>query len=109
MIGAPGDKIVEISWIATPFRAERFLELWGPAAEAALDYGASAQVLLRSKTDPSKFLQLAAFPDKVSFERYWLSEEIAEIRAELSGCFGLPVYPAWHEISVAGERTLETS
>jgi hypothetical protein len=102
VIGQPGDHVVEISWIANPFRGDRFEEIWRPAAEAALDYGATAQLFLRSETDRNMFVQYAAFPDKLLFERYWISEEISEARAEANGLYQLPVLPEWHEIIAAG-------
>jgi hypothetical protein len=102
MIGEPGSSVVRIEWVTNPFRADRFEEVWRPAAEAALDYGASAYAFLRSKDDPIRFTQYAAFADKLEFERYWLSEEIAEVRALASGLFNLPILPVWLQIVGAG-------
>ncbi|MEA2347258.1 MAG: hypothetical protein QOG62_1045, partial [Thermoleophilaceae bacterium] len=66
MIGSPGDLVVEIAWIINPFRGDKFLEVWEPVAEASLDFGATAQTLIRSQTDPAKFFQYSTWPDKVS-------------------------------------------
>lgn len=98
MIGTPGTLVVEINWVANPFRGEKFERAWRGAAEAALDYGATSYAFLKSKEDPLHFKQLAVFPDKLSWERYWLSEEISEARAEASGLFQLPILPEWHEV-----------
>lgn len=98
MIGEPGAHVVEINWIANPFRGEKFERAWRPAAEAALDYGARSYAFIKSKEDPLQFTQLAVFEDKVAFERYWLSEEISEARAAASGLFQIPVVPEWYEV-----------
>jgi hypothetical protein len=90
--------VVEIRWNINPFRAEQFEAAWRRPAEAVLDYGATAWAFLHCKDDPLQFVQLAAFPDKVAFDRYWLSEEIAEARAEASGLYQVPVLPVWHEL-----------
>ena len=98
-----GDTVVVILWHANPFRGDKFEDAWRPAAAAALDYGASYWALLRSKDDPLDFMQIAAFKDKVEFERYWFSEEIAEARAEAMGLFQVPVLPLWLRAVDAGE------
>ena len=85
MIGKPGDTLIVINWVANPFRAEKFLKLWLPSAEAVLDYGASEWALLRSAEDPQKIDQLAVFVNKTDFDRYWYSEEISDARTEASG------------------------
>ncbi|HEV2074889.1 MAG TPA: hypothetical protein VGR10_01470 [Thermoleophilaceae bacterium] len=110
MIGAPGTGVVEIRWVANPFRADRFERAWLPVAEAALDFGAHAWAFVRSREDPQLFTQYATFPDKLSFERYWYSEEVAEARAEASGLFQVPVLPIWNDVVGSGataDRALE--
>ena len=93
---------VTILWHANPFRADKFEDAWRPAAEAALDYGASSWALMRSKDDPLDFMQMASFPDKKAFERYWFSEELAEARAEASGTYEVPILPVWFRVVDAG-------
>jgi hypothetical protein len=105
LIGEPGTGLIEIAWVANPFRGDRFERAWLPACEAALDYGARAWALVRSLEDPLMFTQFATFPDKLSFERYWYSEEVAEARAEATGLFQVPVLPVWY--GVVGSGTLE--
>lgn len=102
MLGEPGRGVIEIKWVANPFRGEKFERAWLPAAEAALDYGARSWALIRSREDGQHFTQLATFPDKLSFERYWNSEEIAEARAEASGLYQVPVLPVWYAVSGSG-------
>jgi hypothetical protein len=48
------------------------------------------------------FGQLALFPDKTDFDRYWYSEEIATARALASGLYQVPVLPSYWEVSGMG-------
>jgi hypothetical protein len=105
LIGPPGSGLVEIRWVANPFRGDKFERAWLPACAAALEFGAHSWALIRSREDPLAFTQYATFADKVSFERYWYSEELAEARAEASGLFQVPVLPVWYGVVDSG--TLE--
>jgi hypothetical protein len=105
MIGKPGDNVVVINWVANPFRGDKFLAAWLPAAEAVLDYGATEWAFMRSSEDSQKFDQFAVFPDKTDFERYWYSQEIADIRAQASGLYQVPLLPVWW--TVAGSGAIE--
>jgi hypothetical protein len=89
--------MVIINWVANPFRGDRFEEAWQPAAAAATKYGASAWAFTRSKDDPLSFMQVAVFEKKMDFERYWLSEEIAEARVQAGGLYQVPILPVWYE------------
>ena len=100
---APADPVaVQIKWVANPFRGERFEELWTPAAEAVMHYGATAWAFLRDKDGLLDFTQWALFPTKLDFERYWYSEEISTAREEASGLFQVPVLPTYHILVAAG-------
>ena len=105
----PDDSVVLIAWHANPFRGDKFEDAWRPAAAAAIDYGATYWALLRSKDDPLDFIQVAAFREKVDFERYWYSEEISEARAEAMGLFQVPVLPIWLRAVDAGELAADVS
>ena len=96
------DNVVTILWHATPFRGDRFEDVWRPVAAAALDYGATFWAFWRSKDDPLDFTQVAIFPDKGSFERYWFAEEVAEARVEAAGYFQVPVLPLWFRVVGTG-------
>ena len=105
-----GEKVVTILWHATPFRGDKFEDAWRPAAEAALDYGATWWAFFRSSDDPLDFTQMAVFPEgKVQFERYWYSEEIAEARAEASCYYQVPVLPVFFRVTGAGEIVPDTA
>jgi hypothetical protein len=103
MIGVAGDIFVEINWITNPFRAEKFLAIWLPAAEAVLDYGATGWSLIRSSDDPQHFVQLALFAKKVDFERYWYSTEVADYRVQATGLFQVPIQPVWYTVEGSGQ------
>jgi hypothetical protein len=97
-----GAGVVEITWIANPFRGDRFEEAWRGPAEAVLRYGATGYAFFRSKEDLLKFTQLAFFERKLDFEKYWYSQEISEARTLASGLYQVPVLPEWHAVVAAG-------
>jgi hypothetical protein len=97
------DILVTLLWHATPWRGDKFEEIWRPAAAAALDYGASWWAFLRSMEDPLDFTQMAVFQSKHAFERYWFAEEIADARATASGYFAVPILPIFHRVTGVGE------
>ena len=94
---------VQIDWVANPFRGDKFAEGWLPAAEAALDFGATEWSFTRAHDGRLDFIQTAIFPSKAHFERYWYSERMAEYRIELSGTYQVPILPTFWEIVGAGE------
>jgi hypothetical protein len=93
---------VQVVWHINPFRGDRFAALWAPAAEAALDYGASYWAFSRSKEGGLDFLQHAIFDSEADFDRYWYSEEIAQARVEASGLYQVPLLPQYYEIVGSG-------
>ena len=103
----PDETVYAILWHANPFRGDKFQDAWRPAAEAAIDYGATSWAFWRSKDDPLDFTQIAVFRSKLDFERYWFSEQIAEARAEAHGYYEVPILPVWFRVVAAGELTPE--
>ena len=101
--------VVMIRWAANPFRGERFAEGWRPAAEMALDFGATTWSFYRAHDGRLDFLQTATFPTKAAWEQYWYSPEIAEKRAELAGYYQVPLLPTFHEIVGEGAVKPELS
>jgi hypothetical protein len=95
--------LVHVIWHVNPFRGDRFAAEWRPAAEAALDYGATSWGLYRAHDGRLDFIQQATFPTKAAFERYWYSETLAEKRAELVGTYNVPLVPAFYEVVGQGE------
>jgi hypothetical protein len=90
--------LVHIPWAANPFRGDKFAEGWAAAAELALDFGAVSWGFYRSLDGRLDFIQEAVFPSKAQWERYWYSEELAEMRVQLQGYFNVPVLPELYEI-----------
>jgi hypothetical protein len=94
--------LVHIPWHVNPFRGDKFAEGWAPAAEAVLNFGAVSWRFYRAIDGRLDFIQDAIFPSKAHFERYWYSERIAELRAELAGTYQVPLLPSFHEVVGAG-------
>mgnify|MGYP003575368006 FL=1 len=93
-----GGVLAEVRWAINPFRGDKFEALWTPAAEAALDYGATGWALYRSKEGTLDFIQHAFFPAKDDFDRYWYSEEISPARVGAQGYYQVPLLPPYHDI-----------
>ena len=103
-----GDYVMSIVWQINGWRGDKFEELWRPAAEAALRYGATEWLFMRSLDDRLEFSQFAVFPGgKSDFERYWYSEEITEARIAASGCYQVPILPEFFRVAGAGELVPE--
>jgi quinol monooxygenase YgiN len=96
-------EVCYIDWHVHPFRAERWLELWEPAAARALAFGAKSWSLTRDIDDPLHFRQSAVWDSRDDFERYWFSDEISAAREAALNYFNKPLLPNWHSI-VAGEN-----
>ena len=96
---------VRIPWAINPSRGDKFEAAWLPVAEAALDYGATGWALFRSKEGGLDFTQLAFFPVKLDFERYWYSEEVSQAREDASGLYHVPLLPEFHKIVGTGTLT----
>jgi hypothetical protein len=95
-------EVCTLNWHIAPLRADRFLDLWEPAAAKMPAYGAKSWSLTRSIDDPLSFQQSAVWGKRSDFERYWYSEEIERAREEIINLYDLPLLPEWH-ILVAAE------
>lgn len=87
--------ICEISWHVTPYREQRWIDRWEPAAAKATEYGATEWTIVRSTEDPLLFRQLSTWENQDDFERYWFSEEISEIRETIIDLYVKPLLPVW--------------
>jgi heme-degrading monooxygenase HmoA len=94
-------EICKLDWHVAPFRADRFLDLWEPAAARMPAYGASSWSLIRSIDDPLAFQQTSTWESRADFERWWFSEEIEKSRAAIIGLHDLPILPTWHTLLVS--------
>jgi hypothetical protein len=95
-------EVCYIEWHVNPFRADRFLEVWEPAAARALAFGARKWALTRNIEDPLHIRQASVWESREDFERYWYSDEIAALREQVINWHGMPVLPVWHSV-VGGE------
>ena len=87
-----------IDWHVTPFRADRWIEIWRPALDRALAYGASTSYIGRNEDDPLHFRQVSIWDDRDAFERYWYSEEISSLREAALSLYHKPLLPTWHNV-----------
>ena len=87
-----------IDWRIHPFRADRWYELWRPALDRALAFGASSCYLTRDADDPLHFRQVSVWDSPDDFERYWFSDEISAMREDALNYFNKPVYPTWYSV-----------
>jgi hypothetical protein len=97
---------VEIRWPINPFRGDRFAEGWLPAAELAVDYGATQWSFCRARDGRLDFVQTALFPSKAHWERYWYSERMEQYRIDLRGCYQVPILPTYWDVLGAGEAAV---
>jgi quinol monooxygenase YgiN len=93
---------VQIDFHTTPFRADRFLQLYRPAIARVLAYGASGYAFLRSEEDPQHFVHLSFWEERDQFDQYWYSREMQEVRQSVAGLYGQPVLPHWNGVVERG-------
>lgn len=94
-------EVCTLDWHITPLRADRWLDLWEPAAAKMPAYGAKSWSLIRSIEDPLLFRQTSVWESRADFERYWYSDEIEAVRAQIIDLYDLPLLPAWHTLIAA--------
>jgi hypothetical protein len=93
---------VIVPWYATGFRADQFEQDLGQAAAIALRYGASSYAVYRQRDDRYRFQQLAAFEEKVDWERYWEGPEMTDFRVLHSSWYQVPVLYGWWDLTAQG-------
>jgi hypothetical protein len=98
---AAGLHVCYIDWHVTPFRAERFYEIWEAGAARAMAFGAKGWSLSRSTEDNLLFRQASIWENREDFERYWYSDEVAAIREQAFNYYAKPVLPVWHSLVAA--------
>jgi hypothetical protein len=95
-------EVCTLDWHISPLRADRFLDLWEPAAARMPAFGATSWSLTRSTEDTNYFQQTSVWEKRSDFERYWYSEEIERARESIIDIYDKPLLPVWH-ILVASE------
>jgi len=86
---------VHIPWYATGFRGDAIEAALAEIAPLALRYGATSYHVFRYRDDRYKFLQVATFPDKADWERYWYGPEFTRWRTVHSSYYQVPVLYQW--------------
>ena len=94
-------EVCTLDWHVAPFRADRWLDLWEPAAARMPAYGAKSWSITRSVDDPLHFIQSSTWESRADFERWWYSDEIEQARAAVIDFHGVPILPYWHTLVVA--------
>jgi heme-degrading monooxygenase HmoA len=85
-----------IEWHVTPFRRDAFLEVWGPALDRALAYGAHSSFISRNEDDPLHLRQVTVWESRADHEAWWFSDEISALRQAALSYFHKPVDQHWH-------------
>jgi quinol monooxygenase YgiN len=94
-------EVCVLDWHIAPFRADRFLDVWEPAAARMPAYGAKSWSLTRAVDDPLSIRQSSVWESRADFERYWFSEEIEQAREAVIDLYDLPLLPSWHMLLAA--------
>lgn len=94
-------EVCRLDWHVAPFRADRWLDIWEPAAAKMPAYGARSWSLTRSADDPLAFQQTSVWENRADFERYWYSAEIEAARTASLDYYDLPILPTWHTLVAA--------
>lgn len=95
--------VVHIPWYATGFSGDKLEAGLAEIAPVALRYGATSYSVFRYRDDRYKFLQTAAFENKMDWERYWMGPEFIDFRVLLSSRFQVPVVYGWTDLVTSGE------
>lgn len=94
-------EVCTLDWHISPLRADRFLDLWEPAAARMPAFGATSWSLTRSTEDTNYFQQTSVWEKRSDFERYWYSEEIERARTSIIDIYDKPLLPVWHILVAA--------
>jgi hypothetical protein len=85
-----------VEWHITPFRRDRWLEIWRPALDRALAFGARAAFLSRNEDDPLHIRQVTMWESRADQERWWASDELSALREEALRLYHKPIDQHWH-------------
>jgi quinol monooxygenase YgiN len=93
---------VALDFVVTPFRAQRFVDLYRPAIARPLAHGASGYLFYRSEEDSDHFVHMSFWEDHAGFDNWWFSREMQQIRVAVSGLHGQPLVPKWSTVLERG-------
>jgi hypothetical protein len=91
-------EVCRLDWRLSPFRGQRFMDLWEPAVEKCTAYGAKAWFFTRSENDQLLYEQLMVWEKREHFDAYWYSKELEDARASVIKWYGIPMVPSWHTL-----------
>ena len=83
-------------WHIIPFRRDAFLEIWRPALDRALAFGAQNAFLTRNEDDPLHIRQVTVWESRADQERWWASDELSALREQAMTYYHKPVVSNWH-------------
>jgi quinol monooxygenase YgiN len=106
MAVSASEGVVHIPWYATFFRGDKLEAALSEISAIALRYGATDYSVHRSRDDRYRFVQIVAFPDKASWERYWYGEEFTRWREETIGWWQKPILYEWFDRTAVGALNL---
>jgi len=95
-------EMAHIDYHVTPFRSQRFAELYRPMVPRVLAYGAKGYTFYRSEEDSDHFIHASLWEDRAGFQRFWMSREMQEVRVLTSGLYEQPVVPTWATVIERG-------
>jgi hypothetical protein len=93
---------IQIDYHVTPFRAQRFVDLYRAAIKRPLSYGATGYLFYRVEEDAEHFVHLTFWPNRADFDRWWYSQEMQDVRTAVAGLHGQPVLPKWTTVLEQG-------
>jgi hypothetical protein len=85
-----------VEWHITPFRADRWFEIWRPALDRALAHGARGAFITRNEDDPLHFREVTVWDSRADYERWWFSDELSALRQQALGFYHKPIDHHWH-------------
>lgn len=91
-----GEEVHYIEWHVTPWRRDAFLEIWTPALDRALAYGAKAAFMTRNEDDTLHLRQTTVWDSRADHERWWFSDELSALRQAALSYYHKPVDQHWH-------------
>jgi heme-degrading monooxygenase HmoA len=97
-LGAALMDAVQLDYVVTPFREQRFVDLYRPAIARPRTYGASGYLFYRSEDDSAHFVHMSFWENRADFDRWWFSREMQEVRVAVAGLHGQPLLPHWHTV-----------
>ena len=90
------EEVHYIEWHVAPWRRDAFLEIWTPALDRALAYGAKAAFMTRNEDDTLHLRQTTVWESRADHERWWFSDELSALRQAALSYYHKPVDQHWH-------------